>query len=319
MIRARFVGVGAALPATTIPNAELEQRLGLQSGWIERTGIRERRVLGPDATLVDLTERAARAALTMAGRSPADLDAVVVATTSGPYRFPSLACLLHERLGCSTAPAFDLAAACAGFAYALTVAERQIRCGDATTILVVGADALTSMTDPSDRSTSVLFGDGAGAVVLARDTGERGVLACRLRAVGALWRILTAPAGAQCADPIHDPFMRMQGQEVFRAAVEHLVDLTRGVLTDAGLDSAAIRLFVPHQANVRIIRMMQQLLGVDDERVVVNLDRYGNTSAASIPIALEEAISKGRLGSGDAFVMNAVGGGFTAAAIAARW
>jgi 3-oxoacyl-[acyl-carrier-protein] synthase-3 len=319
MIRARFAGVGASLPATAVPNADLERRLGLAPGWIQRTGIRERRVLGGDATLVDLAERAARAALTMAGRSPADIDAIVVATTSGPYRFPSLACLLHERLGCATAPAFDLAAACAGFPYALTIAERQIRSGDATTMLVVGADALTTMTDPADRTTSVLFGDGAGAVVLARDTGEHGILACRLRAVGALWRILTAPAGARCADPIEDPFMRMQGQEVFRAAVEHLVDLTRGVLADAGLDPSMVRLFVPHQANVRIIRMMQQLLGIDDERVVVNLDRYGNTSAASIPIALEEAIATGRLASGDAFVMNAVGGGFTAAAVAARW
>lgn len=319
MIRARFVGVGASLPATVVPNETLEERLGLAPGWIARTGIRERRVLGADATLVDLAERASRAALAMAGRAPAAIDAIVVATTSGPYRFPSLACLLHERLGCSTAPAFDIAAACAGFAYALTVAEQSIRCGDAATILVVGADALTSMVDPSDRTTSVLFGDGAGAVVLARDTGDRGVLACRLRAVGALWRILTAPAGARCADPVDDSFMRMQGPEVFRAAVENLVDLTRSVLADAGLDPSLVRLFVPHQANLRIIRMMQQLLGIDDERVVVNLDRYGNTSAASIPIALDEAVASGSLADGDAFVMNAVGGGFTAGAVAARW
>lgn len=318
-IRARFVGVGASLPATVVPNAILEDRLGLARGWIERTGIRERRLLGDDGTLVDLAERAARDALVMAGRAPAALDAIVVATTSGPYRFPSLGCLLHERLGLATAPAFDVAAACAGFPYALSVAEQHVRAGGAETVLVVGADALSTMVDPGDRTTAVLFGDGAGAVVLVRDTGTRGVLACRLRALGALWRILTAPAGAQCANPLDDPFLRMEGQEVFRAAVEHLVDLTRGVLADAGLDAAAVRLFVPHQANLRIIRMMQQLLGIDDARVAVNLDRYGNTSAASIPIALAEAVAAGRLAAEDVFVMNAVGGGITAGAVAARW
>jgi 3-oxoacyl-[acyl-carrier-protein] synthase-3 len=320
MTRARIVGVGASLPATIVPNAVIEDRLGIERGWIERTGIRERRVLGADATLVDLAEQAARAALGMAGIAPAALDAVIVATTSGPYRFPSLACLLHERLGLVTAPAFDVAAACAGFPYALSVADQHVRAGGAATVLVVGADALTTMTEPTDRTTAVLFGDGAGAVVLVREpSGEHGVLACRLRAIGALWRILVAPAGSRCADPVADPYMRMQGQEVFRAAVEHLVDLTRGVLADAGLDAAAVRLFVPHQANLRIIRMMQQLLGIPDERVAVNLDRYGNTSAASIPIALAEAVAAWRLAAGDVLVMNAVGGGITAGAVVVRW
>jgi 3-oxoacyl-[acyl-carrier-protein] synthase III len=320
--RARVVGVGAALPATVVPNAVLEDRLGLEAGWIARTGIRERRVLGADASLVDLAERAARAALAMAGRAPATLDAVVVATTSGPYRFPSLACLLHERLGLRDVPAFDVAAACAGFPYALSVAEQGVRAGDTRTVLVVGADALTTLVDPADRGTAVLFGDGAGAAVLVAETaGDRGILACRLRALGALWPILTAPAGAHHPADLEgaDLCMRMQGQEVFRVAVEHLVELTRGVLAAAGLAAADVRLFVPHQANVRIIRMMAQLLGIEEERVAINLDRYGNTSAASIPIALTEAVGAGRLDAGDVFVMNAVGGGITAGAVAARW
>lgn len=322
MTRARFVGVGAALPDTVIPNVFLETQLGLEPGWIERTGIRERRVLGADGSLVDLAERAARDALAQAGLVPAAIDSVVVATTSGDYRFPSLACQVHGRLGLHHVPAFDVAAACAGFPYALSVADQSVRAGDNRTVLVIGADALTKFVDPADRGTAVLFGDGAGAVVLvAEPAGERGILACRLRALGTLGAILTAPAGvhrvADLADA--DLCMRMDGREVFRTAVEHLVDLTRSALADAGVAADAVRLFVPHQANVRIIRMMEQLLGIDEARVAINLDRYGNTSAASIPIALAEAVAAGRLAAGDAFVMNAVGGGLAAGAVVARW
>jgi len=322
MTRARFVGVGAALPDTVIPNAFLEAQLGLEAGWIERTGIRERRVLGRDESLVDLAEHAARAALTHAGLAPTAIDSVVVATTSGDYRFPSLACQVHERLGLHHVPAFDVAAACAGFPYALSVADQSIRAGDTRTVLVLGADALTKFVDPADRGTAVLFGDGAGAVVLvAEPAGERGILSCRLRALGALGSILTAPAGVHHPDDMADAdlCMRMDGREVFRAAVEHLVDLTRTALGDAGVAAEAVRLFVPHQANVRIIRMMEQLLGIDEARVAINLDRYGNTSAASIPIALAEAVAAERLDAGDAFVMNAVGGGLAAGAVVARW
>ncbi len=325
MRRARFVGAGAALPARIVTNAEIEERLGLERGWIERTGIRERRVLDDAATLVDLAEGAARAALDAASLTPGTLDAVIVATTSGPYLFPSLACLLHARLGLRTAPAFDVAAACAGFPYALSVAEQGMRAGDYRTVLVVGADCLSTVVDPGDRGTATLFGDGAGAVVLRAEDGDRGVLACRLRALGMRWESLYVPAGARRVEDLAGGsgragrWMHMDGPEVFRTAVEQLVDLTREVLAAVGLTAAEVALFVPHQANLRIIRMMLQLLHIDEARVAINLDRYGNTSAASIPIALADAVGARRLAAGDVVVLNAVGGGITAGAVVARW
>jgi 3-oxoacyl-[acyl-carrier-protein] synthase-3 len=325
MRRACFAGVGAALPSRVVVNAEIEDRLGVERGWIERTGIRERRVLGADESLVDLAERAVRDALAAASVSPSAIDALVVATTSSAYRFPSLACLLHERLGLRTAPAFDVAAACAGFPYALTVADQGVRAGDYGVVVVVGADCLSAFVDPCDRATAPLFGDGAGAVVLcaadAAPAGARGILACRLRALGAQWSILTAPLGAPQSAGVADAraWMHMDGPEVFRVAVEHLVDLTREALAVAGVAPADVALVVPHQANVRIIRMMLQLLRIDESRAVVNLSRYGNTSAASIPIALTEAVREGRLARGDLVVLNAVGGGITAGAVVARW
>jgi len=323
MRRSRFVGAGAALPSRVVPNAEIEDRLGLERGWIERTGIRERRMLGDDATLVDLAERAARQALDAAGIPARALDAVIVATTSGPYLFPSLACLVQARLGLGVTPAFDVAAACAGFPYALAVADQGIRAGDYETVLVVGADCLSTVVDPADRGTATLFGDGAGAVVLRAEDGERGVLACRLRALGARWESLYVPAGARRLEELAadrpDRWMHMDGQEVFRTAVEQLVDLTREALAAVGLATADVALFVPHKANVRIIRMMLQLLRIDETRAAINLDRYGNTSAASIPIALTEAVDARRLAAGDVVVLNAVGGGITAGAVVARW
>jgi 3-oxoacyl-[acyl-carrier-protein] synthase-3 len=330
MIRARIVGAGAALPARVVPNAVIEDRLGLARGWIARTDIEERRVLGNDASLVDLAERAARDALTASGLDPAALDVVIVATTSGPYQFPSLACLLHQRLGLRKQPAFDVAAACAGFPYALMSADTGIRSGAYGTALVVGADCLSTMTDPRDVGTSALFGDGAGAVVARSEDDAasapgagRGILACRLRAVSEAWQILSLRAGARrpeefSADP--DQFwMHMDGPEVFRAAVAELVDLTREVLDAAGVRAEDVALVIPHQANGRIIRSMLQLLRIDEGRAFVNLTRYGNTSAASIPIALTEAIAAGRVHDGDLVVLNAVGGGITAGAAVLRW
>src|SRR6266481_3131635 len=321
MRRARFAGAGAALPSHVVANAEIEDRLGVEHGWIERTGIRERRVLAGAESLVDLAEHATRDALAAASLATSDVDAVVVATASSAYRFPSLACLLHERLGLANAPAFDVAAACAGFPYALAVADQGIRAGDYQAIAVVGADCLSAFVDPADRATAPLFGDGAGAVVLEADADARpearGILACRLRALGAMWPILTAPIAAEGTSAPGS--MHMNGPEVFRVAVEHLVDLTREVLAAAGATPDDVALFVPHQANLRIIRMMLQLLHIDESRAYVNLSRYGNTSAASIPFALAEAVRDGRLAAGDLVVLNAVGGGITAGAVVARW
>lgn len=323
-MRARIAGVGAALPETIVTNAEVEDSLGLERGWIEgRTGVRERRRLRADESLVDLAEEAARAAIAAAGLSPADLDAVVTATTSAPEVFPSLACRVHERLGLRVQPAFDVAAACAGFPYALTSGDRAIRARDHETVLVVGADALTRLCDPTDRITVPLFGDGAGAVVLVAEDGDRGILGSRLRADGSLGEILVAPAGARHVDALlaeaADPWMRMRGAEVFRAAVDHLVALSRELLEDIGSSPADVDLIVPHQANLRIIRMVLGQLGVPEERVALNLESCGNTSAASIPLALADALAADRLKAGDLLLLNAVGGGFTAGAVAARW
>jgi len=330
VLRSRFAGVGGALAARVVGNAEIEARLGVDPGWIEsRTGVRERRVLGDDEALIELAERAARQALDAAALAPSALDAIVVATTSAPYLFPSLGCLLHARLGLETQPAFDVAAACAGFPYALTVADQAIRAGDHRRVLVVGADGLSAYCDPTDRATVALFGDGAGAVVLVAaqsdedEASPRGILASRLRALGAQWDILYVAAGARRAEELAadgaDFWMRMRGQEVFRLAVEQLVALTREALAAAGLGPSDIQLLVPHQANLRIIRMMIAQLGIPEGRVGVNLDRCGNTSAASIPLALRDAIEQGRLHAGDVLVLNAVGGGMTAGAIVALW
>jgi 3-oxoacyl-[acyl-carrier-protein] synthase-3 len=329
VLRSRFIGVGAALPSTVVGNAEIEARLGVDAGWIEgRTGVRERRIVQGDETLVDLAERAARAALDAAAIEPATLDAIVVATTSAPYLFPSLACLVHARLGLGAQPAFDVAAACAGFPYALTVADQAIRAGDHRRVLVIGADCLSAYCEPTDRVTTPLFGDGAGAVILQADAdpssdGTRGILASRLRALGSQWEILYVPAGKRRAEeltaPDADPWMRMRGQDVFRLAVEQLVALTREVLDAASLTPDDVALIVPHQANVRIIRMMLSQLRIAEDRVCVNLERCGNTSAASIPLALRDAVEQGRLRDGDVLVLNAVGGGMTAGAIVARW
>ena len=323
MRRSLIAGVGAAVPELIVTNAEIETRFGVEAGWIEgRTGVRERRITRTPGELVDLAEEASRRALDSAGVEVGDIDEVVVATTSGPYLFPSLACLINERLGIAEAPAFDVAAACAGFPYALTVADRAIRSGDRECILVLGADRLSAACEPSDRVTAALFGDGAGAVVLrsTESNGEqpRGILTHRLRALGGLWSILRLPSGGH-APGGGEAWMRMDGTEVFRAAVEHLVALTREVLEEAGLTAEDVGVLVPHQANVRIIRRMIAQLGIDDDRVEVNLERFGNTSAASIPIALADAVAAGRLGRGDVLVLNAVGGGMTAGAVVARW
>ena len=324
LMRARFAGVGGALPAHRISNDEVEAHLGLEVGWIEgRTGVQERRRLAPTESLVDLAEQASRDALADAGLQPSDLDQIVVATTSGPYLFPSMGCLLHDRLGLAGQPAFDVAAACAGFPYALATADQAIRAGDHRTVLVVGADALSRLCDPDDRITVPLFGDGAGAVVLQATDTHRGILATRLRAQGSLGEILKAPPGERTAEALleegTDPWMRMRGAEVFRAAVEHLVDLSREVLVAADLKPSDIDLLVPHQANLRIIRMVLAQLELPLSRTALNLQGCGNTSAASIPLALADALADGRLAEGDILLLNAVGGGITAGAVVARW
>ena len=323
-LRARLIGSGAALPDTRVSSAEIERRLGLTEGWIrERSGIEERRVLRHPETLLDLAESAARAALAHAGVTARELDAIVVATASAELAFPSLACLLQARLGAEPTPAFDLAAACAGFVYGLGVADAMLRSGSARTLLLVGADALGAMVARTDRVCGPLFGDAAGAVVLRAEAGERGILRVMLHARGAQANLLELPAGGPLDTglaPRPDALcMRMRGPDLFRAAVNELLAVTRDLLAACDLTVADVTLLIPHQANARIIAALTEHLGLPPERVCANLDRYGNTSAASVPVALDEAWRGGRIHEGDLLVLNAVGGGLTWGAAAVRF
>lgn len=322
-LRARLVGCGAAIPETRVTSAEVEERLGLAAGWISaRSGVEERRVLRHPETVLDLAELAARRALEAAGMTPANLDAIVVATTSQEYAFPSVACLLQARLGAGVAPAFDIAAACTGFVYGLGVADAFLRSGAARTLLLVGADALAAMCSRTDTVCGPLFGDGAGAIVLRAEAGDTGVLRVLLRARGAQASLLELPAGGpqdtgQAPRPA-DLCMRMKGPDLFRAAVTELLGVTRDLLRELGLTVDDVTLLIPHQANRRIIAAMVEHLGLPPERAYVNLDRFGNTSAASVPVALDEVWRAGRVRPGDLVVLNAVGGGLTWGAAAVR-
>jgi 3-oxoacyl-[acyl-carrier-protein] synthase-3 len=322
-LRSRLVGSGAVAASATTTSADLERQLGLAEGWIRsRTGITVRHVLRDPETLLDLTERASRAALDAAGVAPGALDAIVVATTSSETAFPSLACLLQARLGADPIPAFDLAAACTGFVYGLGVADALLRSGAARTLLLVGADALAAMVRRDDPVCAPLFGDAAGAVVLRAEPGERGVLRVLLRARGAQADLLELPAGGPLdtgtAPRPAERCMRMKGPELFRAAVTELLSVTRDLLRETGLAVGDVTLLIPHQANARIIDALTEHLGIVPDRVARNLERYGNTSAASIPLAFDEAWRAGRLRPGDVVVLNAVGGGLTWGAAAVR-
>ncbi|GIX33700.1 MAG: 3-oxoacyl-[acyl-carrier-protein] synthase 3 [Lysobacterales bacterium] len=282
--------------------------------WIrERTGIRERRIAAEGETTCDLAEQAARAALEAAGVAPSELDLIVVGTTTPDLIFPSTACLLQHRLGANGCAAFDLNAACTGFIYALASADAFIRAGAVRRALVVGAETLSRMIDWSDRATCVLFGDGAGAVVLAADS-KPGVLATHLHADGGYKELLYNPVGVSVGfrdEPNHGVKVMMTGNEVFKVAVRTLDAVVEETLTANGLSKSDIDWLIPHQANLRIIAATARRLEMPMERVVVTVDRHGNTSAASVPLALDEAVRSGRIRSGELLLLEAFGGGFT--------
>lgn len=297
-----------------LTNAELERLVATSDEWIrERTGIRERRIAAEGETTCDLAEQAARAALAAAGLSPRELDLIVVGTTTPDLIFPSTACLLQHRLGANGCAAFDLNAACTGFIYALASADAFIRSGAVRRALVVGAETLSRMIDWSDRSTCVLFGDGAGAVVLAADS-KPGVLATHLHADGGYKELLYNPVGVSVGfrdEPNHGVKVMMTGNEVFKVAVRTLDAVVEETLTANGLSKSDIDWLIPHQANLRIIAATARRLEMPMERVVVTVDRHGNTSAASVPLALDEAVRSGRIRSGELLLLEAFGGGFT--------
>jgi 3-oxoacyl-[acyl-carrier-protein] synthase III len=322
----RIVSTGRAIPRTCLNNHDLARRLDTSDEWVRtRTGISQRYVMATGESLVDLAADASRTALARAGIKPAEIEAIVVGTVSSDYGFPSFGCQLQHQLGIDTIPAFDVAAACSGFIYALSVADSSMRAGDWSRALVIGADALSTMVDWNDRATAVLFGDGAGAAVLVRDPGPRGVLCSLLRASGQYWDLLAVRnRGVQTtldgeARRHGDEAIKMKGPELFKLAVKSMADVTQQVAARAGVALEDIKLIVPHQANLRIITAVAQRLGLPTDKVFTNVDRYGNTSAASVPIALDEALESNRIRDNDLIMLNGCGGGLTWGANLLRW
>jgi 3-oxoacyl-[acyl-carrier-protein] synthase-3 len=306
----RVLGTGSFLPEKVLTNADLEGMVDTTDQWIrERTGILKRHIAGPDQTCVDLAEAAARSALEAAGLAASEIDLIVVATTTPDQVFPSSACLLQQRLDIHGCPAFDIQAVCTGFVYALAVADKFIRTGCARRALVVGAETLSRILNWEDRGTSILFGDGAGAVVLGA-SDEPGIISTHLHADGAYKDLLQVPAGIGNGQR-GSPYMEMRGNEVFRVAVTTLGRIVDETLEASGLDQADIDWLIPHQANIRIIQATARKLNLPMERVVVTVDEHGNTSAASIPLAFDQAVRDGRIRRGETLLMEAFGGGFT--------
>ncbi len=314
----RITGTGSMLPGSPVGNAALiaEHKLDSSDEWIvERTGIRTRHLAAPGVTASDLAVPACRHALEAAGRSAADVDLVIVATSTPDYIFPSTAALLQHKLGIKNgAAAFDLQAVCSGFVYALSVADKLIRSGSHRCALVVGSEIFSRILDWSDRGTCVLFGDGAGAVVLEA-SDEPGILATALHADGSHNGMLNVPGQIGRGQVTGDPFLRMDGQAVFKFAVKVLADVANEVLDSAGMPAGNLDWLIPHQANVRILSATAKKLQVPAEKCVVTVDRHGNTSAASIPLALDDAVRKGTVKRGDSVLLEGVGGGFTWGAV----
>ncbi len=310
MIYSRILGTGGYLPERVMTNAELESMVDTTDAWIrERTGIEQRHLVSEGEACCDLAERASRLALEAAGIAAADLDLIIVATTTPDQFFPSTACLLQQRLDVHGCPAFDLQAVCTGFVYALGVADKFIRTGSARRALVVGAETLSRVLDWTDRGTCVLFGDGAGAVVLEAADAP-GIISTHLHADGAYKDLLQIPGGLGNGDCTH-AYMEMKGTEVFRVAVTTLGRIVDETLEANGLQKSDIDWLIPHQANIRIIQATARKLDLPMERVVVTVAEHGNTSSASVPLAFDQAVRDGRIQRGEMILMEAFGGGFT--------
>jgi len=325
-VRAGIVGVGVGIPEMVLTNHDLEQRIDTSDEWIvTRTGIRERRIAPPHVATSDLAAQAAEQALRNAGKSAQDVDLIVVATATPDMPWPSTACLVQAKISASRAAAFDLNAVCSGFVYALWIAAQAVETSAYRCVLVIGADILSRQVNWEDRSTCVLFGDGAGAVLLAPVEEPYGVLSGVLGADGTGAPLLNVPAGGTREPLSPDVIARkrhtiqMRGREVFKFAVTIMGEVSAQALEKAGIPAEEVALFIPHQANIRIIQSAAERLNLPMERVFVNVDRYGNTSAASIPIAIYEAWSQGRLKKGDIAVVVGFGAGLTWGACVIRW
>ncbi|WON78351.1 beta-ketoacyl-ACP synthase III [Serratia sp. UGAL515B_01] len=306
----KILGTGSYLPVQVRTNADLEKMVDTSDEWIvTRTGIRERRIAAADETVATMSFRAASLAMEMAGIAKEDIDLIVVATTTSSHAFPSSACQVQQMLGIQDCAAFDIAAACAGFTYALSVADQYVKNGAVKHALVIGSDVLSRTLDPNDRSTIILFGDGAGAVVLGASE-EPGIVSTHLHADGRYGNLLALP-NADRQDPEQPAYVTMAGNEVFKVAVTELAHIVDETMKANGLDRSELDWLVPHQANLRIISATAKKLGMGMDKVVVTLDRHGNTSAASVPSALDEAVRDGRIQRGDLVLLEAFGGGFT--------
>jgi 3-oxoacyl-[acyl-carrier-protein] synthase III len=323
---AHITGWGMSVPERVMTNEELARTVDTTDEWIVgRTGIRERRIAGPRESTASLAIEAARAALECADVSPRQIDLIIVATSTPEYIFPATACIVQDTLGASNAGGFDLSAACSGFIYALEMGAAAIRCGSMQKVLVIGAETLSRVVNWKDRGTCILFGDGAGAFVLEASETPGGVLASILRSDGSGGPSLIIPAGGShmpaSAESVRDNqhFIQMDGKEVYRFATRIMASATREVVAAAGLSLDDIALIVPHQANIRIIESAARSLNLPQDRFIVNLDRYGNTSTASIPIAICEAVSEGRIRPNDNLVLVGFGGGLTWGASAVQW
>lgn len=321
-----ILGIGSYVPERIVTNKDFEDVLDTSDSWIaERTGIRERRFASAAEATSDLAYHAATRALQDAGLSAEELDLIIVATVTPDMLFPSVACLVQARLGAAKAAAFDLTAVCTGFIYAMITGRAFIQTGMYKKVLVIGAETLSRITDQQDRNTAILFGDGAGAAILGETDPGYGILGVYLGAEGAGGDLLKLPAGGSrypaSAETVEKRlhYTYMDGNEVFKFAVKVMGEAANAALQHAGLTAADISCLVPHQANIRIIQSAAKRLGLSMDKVVVNLDRYGNTSAASVPLALDEAIKTGRIAKGDVIVLVGFGGGLTWGAAAIKW
>ena len=319
MIYSRIAGTGSYLPPRVVTNEEFAQRLDTSDAWIrERTGIAQRHIAEPTQAASDLATHAARSAMEAAGATAEEIDLIIVATSTPDFIFPSTACLVQAKLGAKDCAAFDLQAVCSGFVYALSTADKFIRSGQHKCALVIGAEVFSRILDWNDRGTCVLFGDGAGAVVL-RASETPGIHASVLRADGRHADILSVPGNVSGGKVIGSPFLQMAGNQVFKFAVKVLDDVARETLAAAGATISDVDWLIPHQANVRILDATARKLGLPPEKLVVTVDHHGNTSAASVPLALDEYVRAGKILPGHRLLMEGVGGGFTWGAVYATY
>lgn len=324
--RASFWGIGKYVPDKILTNADFEKMVETSDQWIvERTGMKERHIAAPEQAVSDLAFPAAQAALAAAGIAAADLELIIFATVTPDYFFPNTACILQEKLGAKNASGFDLSAGCTGFIYGVNTAVQFIENGCYRHILVIGAETLTKITDYSDRNTCVLFGDGAGAAVLGPARKDGGILATHMRADGSLWNFIHMPGGGSRMPVSHESidarahFIKMEGRETFKSAVRSMCESAEHVLAKTGFKGEDVDLLIPHQANLRIMTAVADRLKIPAEKVLVNIHKYGNTSAATIPMAMEEAVAEGRLRPGHLLLNVAFGSGLTWGAHLVRW